>query len=145
VKSGVELIKKQDPERLITVGSASLGAVGKAQYANLGLDFYDVKHRDDKGELPIAKELKLDRPILIGSFGQASPERNDDVQTAAVKALVLGAPQRGYAGYLFSNYGFKDSKDIQSFIGVDGKPRPALEALKSVMKEATTTPPPAGK
>jgi hypothetical protein len=137
VKSGVELIKKQDPERLITIGSASLGAISKAEYANLGLDFYDVKHRDDKGDLPIAKDLKLDRPIIIGSFGQAAAERSDEVQTAAVKALVLSAPQKGFAGYVFSNYGHKDSKDIQSFIGPDGKARPALEALKTVMKEVS--------
>ncbi|MEZ0324810.1 MAG: cellulase family glycosylhydrolase [Fimbriimonas sp.] len=143
VKAGVELIKKQDPERLLTVGNASIAAVGKAQYANLGLDFYDVKHMDDKGDMPIAKDLKLDRPILVGSFGQAASERSDEIQTSSIKAFVLSAPLKGYAGYLFSNYGYKDSKDIQSLIGPDGKARPALEALKTVMKEVVV--PPAGK
>ncbi len=140
VKAGVELIKKQDPERLITVGNASVGAIGKAQYANLGLDFYDVKHLDDKGDMPVAKDLKLDRPILIGSFGQAAEERSDAIQESAIKAFVLAAPQKGYAGYLLSNYGYKDSKDIQSLIGPDGKARPALEALKNVMKEVVVPP-----
>ncbi len=140
VKAGVELIKKQDPERLLTVGNASLTALGKAQYSNLGLDFFDVKHLDDKGNMPVAKDLKVDRPVLVGSFGTAGTERNDELQASSIKAFVLSAPQKGYAGYLFSNYGYKDSKDIQSLIGPDGKARPALEALKSVMKEVVAPP-----
>ncbi|HSI72423.1 MAG TPA: cellulase family glycosylhydrolase [Fimbriimonas sp.] len=139
IKSTVEVIKKQDPERLMTVGGASLEALQKGQYAGLGLDFYDMKLLSDKAEMPIAKEIKLDRPIIIGSFGQATKEANDEMFTAATKALVLNAPQRGYAGFLFANY---NSKDANSLLNAEGKARPALEAIKNVMKEAAAPPPP---
>jgi hypothetical protein len=141
IKSGIEVIKKQDPERLVTSGGASLESIGKGQYANLGLDFYDLKVFSDKGELPIARELRLDRPVIVGSFGQSAGELSDEAQASALKAFVLSAPKKGYAGYLFANYGGKDVKDINGLINAEGKARPALEALKNVMKEAT--PPPA--
>jgi hypothetical protein len=143
LKSTGEVIKKQDPERLLTVGGASVEALQKGQYAGLGLDFYDLKLMNDKGEMPIAKELKLDRPVLIGSFGVAASEKNDELLTAAAKSLILNAPQRGFAGYLFANYGSKEAKDVNSLIDAEGKARPALEAIKNVMKEAAAPPPPA--
>jgi endo-1,4-beta-mannosidase len=143
IRANVQAIKKTDPGRLVSSGSGwhNWENVQKGHYSGLGLDFYDVHQYDDKGDLPIAKDLKADKPIILGEFGQSSKKWDDDAQKNADSAFVRAALAKGYAGFLVWTYGHKGSEEVHSLIGKDGQHRPAFQAILDALNTELTSEP----
>ena len=145
VKANLDIIKSVDPQRLISCGSALHGwqNVKAGKLSRLGLDFYDFQVLDDKGILPPFKEIKVDRPALIGSCGQDSKKSDNAVQSKAIMTLLGNAEKLGYAGAILSEYS-KDADNPLGLLDKDGKHRPVFADLQSfsatLAMNATTAP-----
>lgn len=145
IKAASDIVKSVDPQRLVTASSGLHGwqNVQSGKFGKLGLDFYDFHVFDDAGNLPPVKDLKLDRPVLVGSCGQSSKKTDNDIQAKADLAFLTNAQKLGYAGALLSDYD-KDSGNIQSVFDKDGKHRPVYAQIQSfaatLAMNATTTP-----
>jgi len=132
IKSAVETIKSVDPQRLVSSSSGLHGwdNVKAGKFSKLNLDFYDFHVYDDKGILPAAKDLRVDRPVLVGSCGQSSKKEDNDVQAKADVWFLESALKQGYAGALVSEYG-KSTENALSLLDKDGKHRPILTQFQS--------------
>ncbi len=137
VRSTVEFVKQNDPQRLVSVSYKTNGIANlkKGSLKGLGLDFYDIGIFDDAGALPPVKDLSADRPVILGAFGQSAADRSDDLQAKAAAAFVQNTFDQGYAGYFISNYAAKGADDKHSLHGADGKHRPVVDSLKRVMEQ----------
>jgi hypothetical protein len=144
IKAAVDIIKSADPQRLVSSGSGLHGFqnVKAGKFSKLGLDFYDFHIYDDAGNLPATKELRVDRPVLVGSCGQNSKKLDNDLQAKADIAFLTNAQKQGYAGALLTEYG-KDPDNVQSLLDKDGKHRPVYAQIQSfsamLAMNATTT------
>jgi len=132
IKSTVDTIKSVDPQRMVTASSGLHGwqNVKAGKFAKLGLDFYDFHAYDDKGTLPPFKELKVDRPVVVGSCGQESKKADNDIQAKANFAFLTNAQKEGYAGALLTDYG-KNPENVLSLLDKDGKHRPVFAQLQT--------------
>lgn len=76
------------------------------RFSGLGLDFYDWHSYQDDPDLPHARELKLDKPVIIGECGPKTqePDQNYSLQGKNWKAYLHQA-SKGYAGLLTWSYG----------------------------------------
>jgi len=132
IKSTIDVIKSVDPQRLVSASSGLHGwdNVKAGKFSKLNLDFYDIHVYDDKGLLPPTKELKVDRPVLVGSCGQSSKSADADVQAKADVAFLESALKQGYAGALISDFG-KSTDNALSLLDKDGKHRPVLTQFQT--------------
>jgi len=132
LKATVDVIKSVDPQRLVSCGSGLHGwqNVKAGKFSKLGLDFYDYHVYDDAGNLPAAKELHVDRPILIGACAQISKKADNDLQAKSDLAFLSNAQKQGYAGALLSEYG-KDPESFVTLLDMDGKHRPVYAQIQS--------------
>lgn len=131
IKAAAQFVKSVNPQRLVSCGAGLHGwhNVEDGKYSKLGLDFYDVRVYDDKGNLPTAKQLKLDRPVLIGACGQESKKSDDNVQALAAYDFLTNAQKNGYAGVVLTDYA-KDADNPLSLLTKDGKHRPVFAQLQ---------------
>lgn len=145
VKSTLDFVKSVDPQRLVTCSSGLHGAdnVKAGKFSKLNLDFYDIHVFDDKGLLPVAKDLRLDRPIIVGNGGQSSKKPDADVQAKADISLLQNAQKQGYAGAILSEYG-KNPDSALSLLEKDGKHRPVLSQFQSFVVSLDPTSGPFG-
>lgn len=151
IKAVIQIVKSVDPQRLVSCGAGMHGLdnLRAGRYSKLGLDFYDVHVNDDKGNVPPAKDLKVNRPVLIGSCGQESKKTDDKVQATAIAGFLANASKLGYAGAMLSDYS-RDARNPQSLLDKDGKHRPvfaelakfaANQAMSATSSTATTAGP----
>jgi hypothetical protein len=132
IKAGSDAIKRQDPERLVSAGPVSIEALQQGKLAATNTDFYSIIRQDDKGELPAAKDLRADRPVVVGIAGQSTAEAKDEIQATALKTLIRNSSAAGYSGYVVWAY---SGDEIHALVGKDGKHRPAVEAVKAAIAE----------
>ncbi len=127
LKATVDVIKSVDPQRLVSAGSGKHGwsNVRSGKFAKLGLDFYDVHVFDDKGVLPPIKDLKVDRPVLIGACGQESKKSDPELQAKADLGFLDSAQKQGYAGAILSEVGNGIDNPL-NLLDKDGKHKPVL-------------------
>lgn len=80
--------------------------VKAGRFSGLGLDFYDWHSYKDEPDLPHARELKLDKPVIIGECGPKTqePDENYSLQGKNWNAYLVQA-RKGYAGLLSWSYG----------------------------------------
>ena len=132
LKSTVDVVKSVDPQRLVSASSGlhETDNVKSGKFSKLGLDFFDVHMFDDKGVLPPARELKLDRPVLIGACGQSSKTSDAELQTKTDMAFLDSAMKQGYAGAILSDFS-KNGDSPLNLLDKDGKHRPALAQFQS--------------
>ena len=76
------------------------------------------------------KDLRLDRPVIIGACGQKSLKADNDVQAKADVAFLTNALQQGYAGALISEYS-RDPDNVQGVFDKEGKHRPVLTQIQT--------------
>ncbi len=126
-------IHSADPGRLCTSTSGwhSWSNLQAGLFSGLGLDFYDCHVYADSGYLPAASSLNLDKPVIIGEFGQSSTTRNDTTQNSATYNFVNNAINNGYAGCAIWNYEYPGSTDYLGMLETDGSWRPACYTLQS--------------
>jgi hypothetical protein len=132
IKATTNVIKSVDPARLVTCSSADHTWLNlkSGKFSKLGLDFYDFHYFDDKAAFPAVKDLRLDRPVIIGECGQKSTKADNDVQAKADVAFLTNSLQQGYAGALISEY-TKDADNIQSVFDKEGKHRPVFAQVQT--------------
>lgn len=80
--------------------------VKAGRFSGLGLDFYDWHSYKNEPDLPHARELKLDKPVIIGECGPKTqePDQNYALQGKNWQAYLRQA-SKGYAGLLTWSYG----------------------------------------
>ena len=134
VRRTVETVKAADPNRMVGCGSGYVGprAIEEGHYAQLGLDFYDLHAYSDEGDLPAARSLAPDMPVLLGEFGQGTEVEDDDLQVQADIAHARNAHDKGYAGWFVWSYG---PERFHSLRHLDGGQRPVVAALRDVIRE----------
>lgn len=133
VRRNVEAIKAEDSGRLVSSGSGHFGfdAVRHGNYANLGLDFYDVHAYGDDGILPPAVELNTDRPVILGECGQGTRVDDDHLQRTSVMAFLVNAVRNGYAGCFVWRYG--PNEEFFELMRQDGRSRPVVSDIREFL------------
>ncbi len=142
---------------LVSCGSAGTGWVNASsvidtlkQYVGLGLDFYDYHIYNDSGELPMSYDamykalqdlsppLTLDKPCIIGEFGQHRNGFLDEFQKGVVTNFMRQAWHLGFGGCLVWNYNHRDFDYSQrndahrhSLIYRNGSARPVVGPMSS--------------
>lgn len=131
-------------------------------YQNLGLDFYDYHRYNTEGLDKSFDQLNLDKPCIIGEFGQSGETPwDDDLQRQATSNFIEQSWHLGYGGCLVWNYNYKnfievyrrmhhneeDSQEDEdteqqakiknrtSLINNDGSPRPVSETMSQFNRE----------
>ena len=130
-------IKAVEPKRL--VGSSTTWDIAQAgNTLGLGLDFYDVHVYGDTwnpsgtGSPGYASELGLDKPVLIGEFGQGTTtKQDDDLQVNVVNQYQTNGRELGYAGVVAWAYGGASDTGPHVFTHPDGTWRPAAFTFQS--------------
>lgn len=78
----------------------------RGKFSGLGLDFYDWHSYKNNPDLPHARELKLDKPVIIGECGPKTQEPDKDYALQGKNwDLYLAQARKGYAGLLTWSYG----------------------------------------
>jgi hypothetical protein len=95
----VEYLHHINPCLKVTVSLACNPEENLTQVHNLGLDFYDIHIYNDDGELPDLRRFNLDKPIIVGEFGQ-NPDTpyNDNIKNTSTLNFLTNASGYGYAG-----------------------------------------------
>ena len=138
---------------LVSCGSTGGGWVNDSlentivKYKELGLDFYDYHKYDNAGLEKTFDQLNLDKPCIIGEFGQdKNSSWNDDLQVRVANNFIEQSWHLGYAGCLIWHYNFKNFKKFYyhhhysksdtllknraSLIYDNGSPRPVRETME---------------
>jgi hypothetical protein len=148
-------IKKIDGSILVSCGSVGAGwqdadheGVAKrlSRYTHLGLDFYDFHIYNDIGSIingpgdplimsydELCSKAKLDKPCIIGEFGQDRLGFFDESQKGVVRNFIEQAWHLGYGGCLVWNYNymnFMDKKNIESITNEEEKKKKREEREK---------------
>lgn len=131
IRAHRDAIKSIDSTRLVTCSSGWHDWNNMAQFRGLGLDFYDYHHYSDNPNLPTAASLGMDKPILIGEYGQGSTSWNDTTQSNAAKGFLDQAKSKGYAGALIWNYAYPGSTDYHAMLNSNGSWRAVGTTIKN--------------
>jgi hypothetical protein len=112
---------------------------------NLGLDLYDIHIYNDEGELPDFRRSDLDKPIIIGEFGQnPNTPYNDNDKNTSTRNFLINASRYGYAGafawrlidwprpsYPHTFYIPRFPSQGERMRPFEYRPRPAVEIIKN--------------
>jgi hypothetical protein len=80
--------------------------VKAGRFSGLGLDFYDWHSYKDDPDLPHARDLKLDKPVVIGECGPKTQEPDSNYRLQGQNwHRYLQQARKGYAGLLTWSYG----------------------------------------
>ena len=128
-------VKKCDPHMPITAntGWRSYDPLKNGRYNDLGLDYLGVDVYDDYGDLVPVKDLKVNRPVMVGEFGVATNSNwSDDFQTQTTQKFYENALAGGYKGAFYWMYGWAqpDGGESVTLVGKDGNLRPVATALR---------------
>lgn len=133
IKNTASMIHSEDPTRLVSCSLIKANAknmgVLNDKYSQLGLDFYDLHQYSDAPDLPRPQDYKIQKPIVLGEFGQT--EGQGQVQQAKSAQLFLSqARERGWNGALIWAFDFPNSPKQHRLMNSDGSYRPAAQAIK---------------
>ncbi|UVI31989.1 glycoside hydrolase family 5 protein [Paenibacillus spongiae] len=133
IKDNADAVHEEDAARLVTSTSGwhNWRNIAAGKFSGLGLDFYDFHDYRDDGELPDAASLGVDKPVLLGEYGQSTDAWDDEIQKNAAARFLANARSKGYAGALIWNYGHPGSKEIHTMLGPDGSHRAVAEVLRN--------------
>ena len=100
------------------------------------VDFFDIHHYDNDGNLPSYDSLNVSKPCIVGECGQKTKEWNDDLQTAVVKNFLENSKNLGYSGCFVWEYGYKgldkaNKEKSWCLINPDGSHRPAVDEIRN--------------
>ena len=139
IRATVDIVKSVDSQRLVTCSSSLHGAdnLKAGKFSKLNLDFYDFHVFEDQAGLPTVKELRLDRPVILGSCGQKNSKVDNELQAKTDIAFLTNAFQNGYAGALLSEYG-KGAEASLSLTDNEGKHRPVVAQIQSFVSNLAT-------
>lgn len=73
-------------------------------YIGTGVDSYDIHVYNDAGTLPTAAGLGLDKPVVLGEFGESTAQ-GDAHQATVVQNFLTNAKNGGYAGAWYWSLG----------------------------------------
>jgi hypothetical protein len=143
IKDNSFAIHSVDSNRLVTCSSGwhSWKDIADGRFNNLGLDFFDFHAYSNDGQLPPIAELKVDRPVILGEYGQDNDEKHpvvdDNLQTRVAKAFLTNARDLGYAGALIWAYDYPGiSAPDEKFLSVlKGNGIAAWRPVCNVLKE----------
>lgn len=112
IQANANAIHGADKTRLVTCSSGWCGTknVAQGKFNGLGLDFYDFHVYSDNGTLPPVSTLNVDKPVIVGEYGQNRKEVDYDLQANVARTLLRSAVQGGYAGTLIWRYDFPNVK-----------------------------------
>ncbi|PKQ27700.1 MAG: hypothetical protein CVT63_06595 [Candidatus Anoxymicrobium japonicum] len=112
----VTKIKSADATRQVTSTSGwhDWNNVMNGKFSGLGLDFYDFHVYDSAGYIPEYSTLNLDKPAILGEYGQKQNTSWDDtLQNDATRNFLTNCRNKGYdAGSLIWTYGYAGSTEI---------------------------------
>jgi hypothetical protein len=113
IKAVASAIHGTDSTRLCTCTSGwhSWSNLQAGLFLGLGLDFYDCHVYSDDGGIPTASSLNLDKPVILGEFGQATDSWNDTTDNTSVGDFVYDAINNGWAGCAKWDYEYPGSTD----------------------------------
>jgi hypothetical protein len=131
IRAHRDAIKSVDAGRLVTCSSGWHDWNNMPQFRGLGLDFYDYHHYSDTPNLPTAASLGMDKPILIGEYGQSSTSWNDTIQSNAARGFLDQARSKGYAGALIWNYAHPGSPDFHAMVNANGSWRAVCTTIRN--------------
>jgi hypothetical protein len=87
------------------------------RFSGLGLDFYDTHIYEDGGGLPTAAQMNVDKPIIVGEFGQGDSTFDDTTDNTIVTNLVSEAIETGWAGVAKWDYEYPgNSTDVYDML-----------------------------
>ena len=144
VRDTAAAIHAEDRERLVSCSLIKANAKSLSliedRYADLGLDFYDMHQYGDDPDLPTIPAKELEKPVVLGEFGQA--EGGGEEQQAAAAAKFLDqARSRGWAGALMWAFDFPGSPKEHRLMNADGGWRKAASVLKHFGEASDRAPP----
>lgn len=99
------------------------------KYSDLGLDFYDLHQYSDSPDLPIPTDFKINKPIILGEYGQ-SEGAGQDQQAVATRIFLQQARERGWNGSLIWAFDFPKSPKEQRLMNPDDSFRPAAKVIR---------------
>lgn len=119
-----------DHSRLVTTSSGWHSWMNLSTYfKGLGLDFYDFHQYDDKGYIPSAASLGMDKPVYVGESGQSTAEFNDTIQKDAEQSFLENASNGGYAGLGVWAYMCASCNDYHQLVESNGSWRPVADTI----------------
>lgn len=108
IRDVARAIHQECPGVKVTASSGWHGwkNVKAGRFSGLGLDFYDFHVYDDRPNLPHARELGLDRPVLVGEIGPKTERPDAGYQRQGENwTAFFEQARKGYAGVLSWSYG----------------------------------------
>jgi hypothetical protein len=131
-----DAIKSVDSTILVSCGSGwhgyqNIQNSAISVYGGLGLDFYDYHDYDDTPSVPTYASLNLDKPCIIGEYGQNSGTWNDTIQNSADSTYIYTAWNNGFAGTLVWQYNYPGSAEEHTLINSDASWRPVCYTLRN--------------
>lgn len=140
ISAAAAAIHSVDPGRLVTCSSGwhGLANLQNGYFSGLGLDFYDGHVYDDKGYVPDASSLGLDKPVILGEHGQTSTRNSDTIQDTSCKGFLNNTVAGGWAGHAIWHYDHAGSTDVHRMLNADASWR----RVCYTMRDFTYNPPP---
>jgi hypothetical protein len=124
------------------------------QYVGLGLYFYDYHIYNDSGELPVSYDamyaalqnlspaVTLDKPCIIGEFGQDRQGFLDEFQKGVVTNFIHQAWHLGFGGCVVWNYNHRhfdynkrNDAHRRSLIYRNGSARPVVGPMSTFSRD----------
>jgi hypothetical protein len=137
LRASAEAIHHADPSRLVSCGSGfhEWENVACGRFSDLGFDFYDIHIYSDDGEVPPVSVFHVDKPVIIGEYGQRLEPIDYAMQEKIVRSLLRNALMRGYSGTFVWAYNHPNEKkpsihDLLVGQG-SGEWRPVCKVLQS--------------
>lgn len=101
------------------------------------VDFFDIHHYDDDGDLPSITHLGKD--CIVGECGHKTKRWDDSLQKESVKKFLENSKRLGYSGCFVWEYGYlgidkTNSEKTWGLINPDGTHRPVVNYLKEFLE-----------
>lgn len=108
--------------------------IARGLFSGLGLDFYDLHVYDDNGNIMLASNVcsvakKDGVPIILGEFGQATKNDDDNLQKTSTEKFLKNAKDSCFSGALA--WRFDAAEETWRFQRADGSFRPAVDVMKN--------------
>lgn len=111
--------------------------VKAGRFSGLGLDFYDWHSYKDEPNLPHARELKLDKPVIIGECGPKTQEPDNGYALQGKNwNAYLAQASKGYAGLLTWSYGNQGESSNFTMVNADHSWRAGAEFISKATRGA---------
>lgn len=98
------------------------------------VDFFDIHHYDDEGNLPSITHLQ--KECIVGECGKKDREnRDDEKQKKAIGKFLRNAKNQGYSGCFVWEYGSTKKNEPLALINSDETHRSPVQEIKEFSRE----------